>query len=63
MHFEKASNYRSWRTLSFCFICSTIDEIMAGFKIIDLNFTNQNEKIIGYKVYPIEKVNEYIKEN
>ena len=36
-------------------------KIWQDFKIIDLNFTNQNEKIIGYKVYPIEKVNEYIK--
>ena len=36
-------------------------KLWQDFKIIDLNFTNQNEKIIGYKVYPIEKVNEYIK--
>lgn len=36
-------------------------QLWEDFKIIDLNFTNQKEKIIGYKVYPIEKVNEYIK--
>lgn len=36
-------------------------KLWQDFKIIDLNFTNQKEKILGYKVYPIEKVKEYIK--
>tara|TARA_A100001388_G_C28687081_1_gene459340 strand:+ start:116 stop:739 length:624 start_codon:yes stop_codon:yes gene_type:complete len=36
-------------------------KLWQDFKIIDLNYTNKKEKIIGYKVYPIEKVQDYLK--